>query len=211
MANQALGSSGKHRRFLKNYLLDKGLQLRYVTVVTLVSALVCGILGYFVWDQANFASRQIRDSLSGPEMEWLGRELKQQIEQALRSSDKDLVLFMVAVGLGLIAVLSLYLIVMTHQVAGPLYKMGRYFDSLQAGLLPQVRDLRKGDQLQDIFAKFKDMTDTLRTRTEEELALYANFLLACDASGVAPEGELGRSLDGLRTLVKEREKALRSG
>jgi nitrogen fixation/metabolism regulation signal transduction histidine kinase len=211
LASPSPVSRGRHRRFLKNYLLDKSLQLRYVSVVTVLSAAVSGILGYCVWYQANFASRRIRDSLGGPDMEWLGAELKQQILQALRSSDKDLVYVMVAVGLGLICVLSLYLIVMTHQVAGPLYKIGLYFDALRDGALPKVRELRKGDQLQDVYARFKDMTDALRRRTEEDVAAYANFVRACEAASVSSQAALGPRLDELRALIKEREEALRAG
>ena len=38
----------KHQRKLSNYLLDKNLQLRYILLVTLLSAVISGALGYIV-------------------------------------------------------------------------------------------------------------------------------------------------------------------
>src|SRR5690606_20788814 len=52
-----------YRRRLSNYLLNKRLQLRYVGFVTILSALLCGTLGYLIWQQENQASSQILASV----------------------------------------------------------------------------------------------------------------------------------------------------
>ena len=54
----------KHNRKLSNYLLDKKLQLRYVLFVTALSAVICGTLGYLIWQQADVATSIIRDQLA---------------------------------------------------------------------------------------------------------------------------------------------------
>jgi len=196
----------RYKRALRNYLIDKSLQLRYVVSVTTLSAIITGVLGYFVWDQSTYASRKIIASLQAPDMDWLDLELKADIVRTLNRSDNTLLYVMMAVGIGLCALLTLYLIVMTHRVAGPLYKVGMYFDRIREGENPKVYDLRAGDQLQDFFAKFKAMSDAMRARTQADIAAYDGFLGAC--ATLPASGELGHVLDELRALARERQASL---
>ena len=46
----------RHKRKLSNYLLDKSLQLRYILLVTLLSAAIASALGYMIYDQRRAAS-----------------------------------------------------------------------------------------------------------------------------------------------------------
>jgi hypothetical protein len=126
----------------------------------------------------------------------------------LQRDDQGLVLMMVLAGFGLIAVLSLYLIIMTHKVAGPLYKMGLYFDKIRDGRLPEIHDLRRGDQLRDVFSHFQDMVVAVRKRAKRDVETYEGFLGACETAGVSSAGELGHRLDELRALKKSRESAI---
>jgi hypothetical protein len=200
-------SAVKHRRYFKNYLIDKSLQLRYVVIVALISAALAAGLGFLLSRQAAFASDTIIASMSGME-DFLGPEVKAEIVASLRNQDRSQLTTMVVVGLGLMIVLTGFLIVMTHKVAGPLYKVSYYFDRMTEGKLPRVTALRKGDQLQDFFQKFQDMDEALRVRCEAEIALLAKFLAEADQAGVAPSGELGHQLDELRSLLKSKRDSL---
>jgi hypothetical protein len=97
---------------------------------------------------------------------------------------------------------------MTHKVAGPLYKMGLYFDKIRDGHLPKVEDLRRGDQLRDVFSHFQEMVEAVRVRAQKDVTVYGDFLSACDAAGVPAAGEVGHRLDELRALKKSRESAI---
>jgi hypothetical protein len=68
-------------------------------------------------------------------------------------------------------VLSAYGIVLTHKVAGPLFKVTLYLDKIKSGKLGQVYNLRKGDELVEFFEHFKGAHDALRTRTQQDIAL----------------------------------------
>jgi hypothetical protein len=203
------GDTQRYKRHMRNYMLNKSLQLRYILVVSLLSTAIVGVLGYLVYEQSSFASRKIVETINGKDMSWLDAGMKAEIQQSLHSADQYLLLVMAAVGIGLIAVLSTYLVVMTHKVAGPLYKILRYLDQIRDGRLPQVVDLRKGDQLQDFFAKFKAMNDAARQRTKADMEQLAAFVAACNAAGVAPDSELGLRLNELKTLVSDKEASLR--
>jgi hypothetical protein len=64
-----------------------------------------------------------------------------------------------------------YGIVLTHKVAGPLYKVSIYLDKIREGKLGQVYALRKGDELVEFFEHFKAAHDALRKQEEGDIAL----------------------------------------
>jgi hypothetical protein len=210
----ATASDGKghrpYKRKLSNYLLDKSLQLRYVAFVTVLSAIISGSLGFMIWRQGTQASSKIMETVDtmcedeGADC----RELQEAISADLSRRDTYLTLKMVGVGVGLVLVLSLYLVVMTHKVAGPLYKVSTYFDKMADGKLGEVYPLRKGDMMQDFYEKFREMHIAVRERHRADNEGVARFLAACDAAGVAREGELGQALDALARHREERDAAL---
>jgi methyl-accepting chemotaxis protein len=200
---------GKHRRFLRNYLLDKKLQLRYIGFVTALSLVICAVLGYFIWYQRSYATDIIVETLSSSE--WIEPELREQIAGTLEGSDLTMIYKMVGVCVGLIVVLSFFLVIMTHKVAGPLYKVGLYFERIKEGKLPEIRDLRKGDEFQEFFRHFKKMCETMRDRAQGDLGAYAKFVAAMKKAKVPVEGDLGHSIEELEKLAKGKEDALEAG
>jgi hypothetical protein len=198
-----------YKRKLSNYLLDKQLQLRYVVMVTALSALISGALGYLIWLQEVDASRDVVsavDAAFGDDAE-IKAEMHANMVGRTSTDDRNLILRMAGVGLGLTTVLFAYLVVMTHKVAGPLYKVSRYFDEMSAGRLGPVYSLRKKDMLQDFYDKFRDMHESLREQHKLDLEAMGRFIAACDSAGVA-EGALGRELDETRALIERRRKQL---
>jgi hypothetical protein len=196
----------KHRRHLRNYIVDSRLQLRYIGVVSLLSAAISTLLGWIIWSQRSQASRTIIRSLEA--VDWLGPEQKADIVQHLTGSDLTVLLRMGLVCGGLIVILSLCLVVMTHKVAGPLYVIGNYFDALAAGRLPLVHNLRRGDEFQSFHKKFKDMCNALRVRAEQDIEIAGAFLRACKAANVDESGAVGHGLEDLRRRVREKEASL---
>lgn len=195
-----------HRRHWRNYIIDKRLQLRYVGLVALLSAAVCGLLGWLIWEQQSEASRAVQHSLAS--IDYLTPEDKALVVGHMQSSDLQFVLVMFGVCLGLIAVLSAFLVVLTHKAAGPLYKVGLYLDEIAAGRLPQVYDLRRGDEFKRFFEKFKHMVEVLRERAQTDARAFGAFAAACEHADIAGAGPLGRALEDLGKLKREKDEAL---
>jgi hypothetical protein len=192
----------KHNRKFSNYLLDKKLQLRYVIFVTALSAVICGTLGYLIWQQADVATNTIREQLADTP------EMAEEVVASLESKDQNLVLTMAGAGVGLVFVLSLFLVVMTHKVAGPLYKVTLHFDRMAVGRLDTVWPLRKGDMLVGFFTKFREMHQTVKERhvlCNDKLKRF-NELAA--KAGIDSGGDHGHRLEELRNHCAERDKAL---
>lgn len=61
-------------------------------------------------------------------------------------------------------------IIVTHRVAGPIFKMKRHLREVGEGHLKVPGALRKGDELVHFFEAFADMVRDLRKRQEAEIA-----------------------------------------
>ena len=130
------------------------------------------------------------------------------------NEDRMLVYTMVGAGVGLVVILSLYLVIMTHKVAGPLFKTSIYFDRMAQGRLTVVTPLRRGDMLQDFFEKFKEMHDAVRQRAIDDVAAMetaANALREARNQGdYRGDGhnQLSEELDKLYAHLTTRKKNL---
>jgi hypothetical protein len=189
---------GRRHRKLANYLLDKRLQLRYVLAVTLVSAMIAGVLGYLIYRQEHQASGQLSADMTA---QFAGEG--DAFAEDLDTRDRSLVFEMIAIGLGLTVILSGYLVVMTHKVVGPLYKVGLYFDQMAAGRLGPITPLRKGDMLQDFYREFGDAHAATRQRLTTDVEVLARFVDAWAAAGGEPA-----AVAAARAHVDERRRAL---
>jgi hypothetical protein len=176
------GPRPKYKRKLSNYLLDKKLQLRYILVVTILSGLIAGVLGFMIYDQRRESTQSIEDNLQELVKGGDDRDV-QNITGDYESEDRLLVYEMVGVGCGLVVILSLFLVIMTHKVAGPLFKVSMYFDRMSDGKLGVVTPLRQGDMLQDFYANFKDMHDAVRVRANADINAMDKAGQALRASG----------------------------
>ena len=71
----------------------------------------------------------------------------------------------------LVVAVGLAGIVVTHKVAGPIYKMKRQFADVGSGRLKIPSKLRKGDELVHFFEAFDEMVRSLRSRQHKEIEM----------------------------------------
>jgi hypothetical protein len=109
--------------------------------------------------------------------------------------------------LGLVAVLALLVvgigmagIVVTHRVAGPIFKMKRLLRQIGDGKLVLRERLRKGDELQHFFETFERMVEDLRKRQEGEIAKVDRILSKLDTAPVSQRGNKEFDADGVMLL-----------
>ncbi len=203
------GKPPKFKRRLSNYLLDKQMQLRYVIAVTAVSMVIAGALGWLIYRQEHRASEDLvagLADLTGDDASLA--EYQRDTEKDIASRDRELVFQMVGVGLGLTLILSGYLIIMTHKVAGPLFKVGIYMEQMAEGRMGNTTPLRKGDMLREFYDAFCEAHGAIRTRMKSDTEAMSALVKAVSATS----GELGAAasdeLEELRRHVEQREKSL---
>jgi len=175
----------KQRRQLRNYLINRKVQLKITVVMLLLSSLLTAVLGFFWYAEIRKASSVIRINAIAT----IGSEAAAELGQELASSDmlRLLVLIGFAVLLGLL--IAAYGIVMTHRIAGPIYKITRHMKDVEAGRLYKLWGLRKGDQLQEFFTAFERMHEAVRSRTKDDMVLL-NELIAGIEGGAEMQGKV---------------------
>ncbi|MDB4958057.1 MAG: hypothetical protein JWO36_5626 [Myxococcales bacterium] len=197
-----------YKRKLSNYMLDKKLQLRYVLLVTILSGMIAGSLGYLIYQQRHTASASIESDLAALTANDSSlADFQHQVAAQMESEDRSLVYKMVGVGLGLVVILSGYLVLMTHKVAGPLFKVSMYFDRMAEGRLGNVTALRRGDMLQDFFGNFREMHEAVRTRLQSDLITMESAAVALRTKA-GSDAKLAEALDTMDKHVTQRKKQL---
>lgn len=106
-------------------------------------------------------------------------------------------LFLLVVGIGVAGIM------VTHRVAGPIYKMKRLLTYVGDGHLMLTEKLRKGDELQHFFDTFEKMVDSLRKRQELEIELLDRAIAGLEGSAVSDD-----QLKQLRALRRHMQDAL---
>lgn len=98
-----------------------------------------------------------------------------------------------------VVILFLYTIVLTHKVAGPLFKISRYLDRISDNDLGPIWPLRKGDQLQEFYRHFERAHEAIVARCKRDIE-------ALDAAlAILPDGA---EKDALQALRDEKRKSL---
>lgn len=89
-------------------------------------------------------------------------------------------------------------IMVTHKVAGPIFKMKRMIRDVGEGRLRIPGKLRKGDELVHFFDAFDQMVRSLRARQENEIAMLESAIAQlegkADASALKPLLDLKREM-----------------
>jgi hypothetical protein len=197
-----------YKRKLSNYLLDKKLQLRYILSVTILSGIISGSLGYLIYQQRHAASAAIEGDLAAlTQDDKTYNELREVVAADYRADDRALLYKMIGVGVGLVVILSLYLVIMTHKVAGPLYKVSLYFEKMADGRLGKVTALRQGDMLQDFYGNFREMHDAVRLRAQADVISLESASTSLRAKA-ANDPKLAEALDLLDKHITQRKKNL---
>lgn len=193
-------SAQKYRRRMRNYLLDVGLQLRYTMTIVIVAVFLTAGLGYKMYQATRDISKVIE--LSGMADPSVADELQGQFA----ASDRWVLWGIVGFGVVLVISIGAVGILITHKVAGPLFKISSFFARIRDNRIgPLPASLRKGDELQEFYASFLDMHQALRLRTEEEARALGDIVSSLETGGAAGAQ---KALEELRQIRRRKDESL---
>jgi methyl-accepting chemotaxis protein len=193
----------KHRRHIRNLLLDWRYQLHYTLVIVLIAALLTAGLGFFWYREVQTNSRMI----SAKELTTLttvSSSEAMELEQDIADQDRERLLILVAFGILLGLVIAGYGISMTHRVAGPLHKITRHMKDIGEGKLYPLWEVRQKDQLQQFWQVFKTMHVSLRQQMEIEAQDLAQIARALEMASEASAKD-----DETTQMIKQQASTLR--
>jgi hypothetical protein len=193
----------RHQRKLRNYLLDAGLQVRYTAFIIAVAIFLTAVLGWKIYEATRDTSKAILMTTG-----IVDPAFTEELQAQFRANDR-VILFGV-IGFGVLLVLSIFAagIWITHKVAGPLYNMSRICGRVKDNKLsPSLRQLRKGDELQEFYSSFREMYEALRARAASDVQALGSTITALE--GVHPKQPgIQEALNELRELRRQKEQSL---
>ncbi|MGB8933451.1 MAG: hypothetical protein WCC48_19570 [Anaeromyxobacteraceae bacterium] len=176
----------------RDYLIDRGFQLKYALLMAAGAGAVAVALGLWLQQAHQYA-------LAGAGLDYQGLRSLESSYRALFVAFAG-VAVMVAVGLGWVGVR------LSHRVAGPAMVMRRYLSSFAVGRYPLVRTPRKSDELAELFVTVAAAIEQARERDVRLVELIEDAIIAMrGAAGRAPE--LLKTVEQLQRAVDERRAA----
>lgn len=201
-ATAGTSQAPKYKRRLRNYLIDVGLQIRYTAFIIVIAVMATSVLGYQILRAVQDTSKVIW--MTGLVEPAIAGELHQQFNA------NDRIVLLGIVGFGLLLVLSTAAagIWITHKVAGPLYNIEGICARVRDNkLAPSLRSqLRKGDELKEFYATFREMYESLRGRADHDLTVLNDVIAKLEKAGLT--GPAAETLEQLRTLRAEKAASL---
>jgi methyl-accepting chemotaxis protein len=176
------------------YLVKPGFQLKYTGLILLFMLAVAGLSGYTVYYTG-----------------WLlmGEKLANVYPQGRLVAIMRAINFTLIFRLALISpFVFLISILVSHKIAGPLFRIQKYIKSVSVGDLSARLTLRKGDELHDLAACINEMTNDLKNRVKKLKSLVNMSNLELDKLKRALGKELPE-INVVKTEVEDLTKTLK--
>jgi nitrogen fixation/metabolism regulation signal transduction histidine kinase len=151
--------------------------------------------------KADAAQQDLRLKTQQAQLQRQAAELKQQAAE-LSVQQRNMLLTLCGALLLLVVLIGFAGIIVTHRVAGPIYKMKTNLKAVADGHLRVPTPLRKGDELVEFFETFRAMVIALRERQEAEIGKLDRAISALEAKTGPAE------LEPLHSLRRDMEGAL---
>ena len=143
-------SERKRRRMLP--IVDVRFQWKYTLLITALGVGLTSVMGSLLY-KAHLDNTNLLDLSEN-------RLLQEQVVRGDRIFLLYLLALVVMMGLGL----AFWGLVVTHRISGPLYIVARYLGVLADGGYPDIRPLRRHDELRVFFSAFEDAVTAMRRR-----------------------------------------------
>lgn len=149
-------------------IIDARFQWKYTLLIVALGVGVSFVMGAFLYRTYLENTRLL--------------ELDERLHDQVAMGDQIFLLYMIMGVVLMAVVLGIWGLIVTHRISGPLYLVARYLDVLAEGQYPDVRPLRKRDELQEFFATFEEAVSAMRSRDTKNLRELEQALQGQDAN-----------------------------
>ncbi|MFN7134843.1 MAG: hypothetical protein ACK4N5_22375 [Myxococcales bacterium] len=192
-------ATGRPMHSRKTYLIDRGFQLKYTVILVVVGAAVSLLFGAMMY-QAHVETTQVL-------------ELPDPYKQVVAQQDSSLLWVVAGISVLMAVALGLFGVLVTHRVAGPIYVFSHYVNVLGQGRYPQLRPLRKNDELKSFFETLQVAVASMRERDRadaEALAQAAETIERAAAQSPELAEGLKAAAESIRAIGARRLEASKS-
>ncbi|MFH1017235.1 MAG: hypothetical protein V1798_03510 [Pseudomonadota bacterium] len=177
---------GFHQR---RYLVDRHFQFKYTAMVILVSSIIFAALGYELY----------RKTMVNTEI----LQIQNVDVKALVAVQDRQILYLLG-GFFLLQVASVFVlgILITHRIAGPVFRVQRYLEDIaEKKELRSLDPVRSRDEFHGFFESLSKVVSMIRSQSDSRKAKLEEARLAVDAARDDPA-----KLDRIRSILDELEK-----
>ena len=172
-------------------IVDARFQWKYTLIITALGVGVTAIMGAFLY-KAHVDNTRLLD-LDGNAL----------LQQQVMRGDQIFLLYLIVLVVVMAVALAFWGLVVTHRISGPLYILARYLGELADGRYPDLRPLRKRDELHDFFSTFEEAVNALKAR-DNAAAKSIDEILAQAKKAVAADPKAGLET-AIRGLERHRQ------
>lgn len=176
------------------FLINRSFQLRFCLYVCSWLVALSAVYPIVVYNLFGYLIRYVSLDPFGPPLEGI---LKTRTEVLWL-----LVIFQVVFALATFLI-SIFI---SHRIAGPLYKLGRFLENARSGNLKDKLTFRKTDHFQELATRYNEMVEGLRgivSKNQEKIASAATKVESA-LKGASPESK--RELEGALASLREAQK-----
>jgi hypothetical protein len=204
-----------YKRKMTNMLVDKRFQLKYTLFLVFVSLAVFSVLGWLYYSERQTTTELMEIDASFSKLQGTGGAASEAAEEYAKAFDADIdvdteardtrtSVAMLAAVAGLVLVLLLAGIWLTHKVAGPMYALSRFMEAAQEGRWKDIRAFRKGDEFLYLAEQFQKLAARIQERHKQEL------ISLLETSRSLSEGNPQEAARKLADLIADKKRYLGS-
>ncbi len=193
----------KAKRRIRNLLIDSRFQLKWVVRVIFVITVIVAVMGYFLYRTVADATDQLVAQQLGNAA--LGEQAFQAFMRRAEADKSITIIKLVAWLVALVVVVSGATIVLTHKVAGPVYKMRTIFRAVSGDNLHIGGRLRRGDELREAFDDFDEMLRRLRDQRRGDLETLTKI-----RDALAKNEDVPKSVSQIEDLIDKYGRSVRT-
>jgi nitrogen fixation/metabolism regulation signal transduction histidine kinase len=124
----------------------------------------------------------------------------------LEKTREDMFVLLAVMQLVLLSLAFLISVFMAHKIAGPLYKLHRFFREARDGNIEQKLSFRKRDYFQELVPTYNEMMESIQVRLEKKDVEIQSAIQSLEkilaSSGSPSQSELQQTLVRLRNSQK---------
>ncbi len=194
----------------KQFLINRAFQIKYTVIIAIIGIIIAILWGTLFYKASKENSQQM---LMLVQMDPNLSSMTDIIKDKLATEDSKIMLYLIAFVIAIFLSLVIWGILITHRVAGPIFIISKYVDSISDGKIPETRPLRKKDELKEFFDKFSKMLDSLKERENVDIVAINDVLKTLEGvKDILPSdkkseiereiGELNKIIDRKREFIK---------
>ncbi|MBI5511510.1 MAG: hypothetical protein HY903_22365 [Deltaproteobacteria bacterium] len=177
-------------------IVDARFQWKYTLLIMALGVGLTAIMGGFLY-KAHVDNTRLLD-LAG----------NQLLQAEVMRGDQIFLLYLIVLVILMGVGLGFWGLIVTHRVSGPLYVVARHLAAIASGRYPDVRPLRKRDELQEFFSTFEEAVNAMRNR---DVVMMREMDAALADAKKGLEGDAKHGLESIAKVLQRNRDMLAEG